>query len=99
MIVVTPYLGQPVDANSIKLPTDGFNAPNEAARLFGMQESANGVAGQPLPSAAQGPVPAAPAISQAQTEAVMPSQPSAKDKKRRKQRTAASDVAAPGFSF
>ncbi len=99
VIVVTPYLVQPVDANSIKLPTDGFNAPNEAARLFGMQESANGVAGQPLPSAAQGPVPAAPAISQAQTEAVMPSQASAKDKKRRKQRTAASDVAAPGFSF
>ena len=65
-----------------------------------MQESANGVPTQPQPSAAQGPVPVGPAISQAQTEAVMPSQPSAKDKKRRKQqRTAASDVAAPGFSF
>jgi pilus assembly protein CpaC len=99
VIVVTPYLVNPVNGNEIKLPTDGFNAPNEAARLFGMQEAATGVPTQPLPSAAQGPVPVGPAISQAQPEAVLPSQPAAKDRKRRKQRTAASDVAAPGFNF
>jgi pilus assembly protein CpaC len=99
VIIVTPYLVNPVNGNDIKLPTDGFNAPNEAARLFGMQEAASGVPSQPLPSAASGPVPAAPAISQAQPDATLPTQAGVKGKQRRKQRTAASDVAAPGFSF
>jgi len=100
VIVVTPYLVQPVNGSDIKLPTDGFNAPNEAQRLFGMQESAGGLTRQPAPYAAQGPAPVAPAISQAQPEAVLPTQASASDKKRRKQRRAGNDAAAtPGFSF
>ncbi len=101
VIVVTPYLVNPVDGNNIKLPTDGFNTPNEAARLFGMQESApgNGV-DQPLPTAVQGNVPVGPAISQARPAAVLPTQAAASDKKRRKQRRAGNDAAAtPGFSF
>ena len=53
VIVVTPYLVQPVNANDIKLPTDGYNNPNELQRIFGNQESA-GKSGQqrPMPSAA-----------------------------------------------
>ncbi|WP_188643682.1 type II and III secretion system protein family protein [Tsuneonella deserti] len=99
VIIVTPYLVNPVNGNDIKLPTDGFNAPNEAARLFGMQESASGLSTAPAPTAVQGQVPAGPAISQAQPSAVMPSQSGSSGKKRRKQRTAGNDVAAPGFSF
>src|SRR5690606_4237803 len=99
VIVVTPYLVNPVNGNEIRLPTDGFNAPNEAARLFGMQESAAGLNTAPVPTGVQGQVPAGPAISQAQPDAVLPSQGTRTDKKRRKQRTAGNDAAAPGFSF
>lgn len=35
VIVVTPYLVNPVDANDIKLPTDGLQTPHELQRLFG----------------------------------------------------------------
>jgi pilus assembly protein CpaC len=98
VIIVTPYLVNPVDGHEIKLPTDGYNAPDDAARLFGMQESAPGLTAQPQPSAVQGTVPAAPAISQAQP-AIAPSQASASDKKRRKDRRASNDAATPGFSF
>ncbi len=100
VIVVTPYLVNPVNGSDIKLPTDGFNAPNEAARLFGMQESASGISNQPLPTAAQGSVPTGPAISYAQPDAALPSQAGMTDKKRRKQHRASNDApAAPGFSF
>lgn len=54
VIVVTPYLVNPVNERDIKLPTDGFNAPNEAARLFGMQDNAGVTGGtRPGPTAAQ----------------------------------------------
>ncbi|MBB5706832.1 type II and III secretion system protein family protein [Sphingopyxis panaciterrulae] len=48
VIVVTPYLVKPVSANEIKLPTDAFLNPNDAARLFGGQ-SADGVTGGERP--------------------------------------------------
>ncbi len=35
MIVVTPYLVNPVPASKIVLPTDGFKAPTELGRIFG----------------------------------------------------------------
>ncbi|MFA9200393.1 MAG: type II and III secretion system protein family protein [Cypionkella sp.] len=101
VIVVTPYLVNPVNDGDIKLPTDGFNAPNEAARLFGMQDNA-GVTGarRPGPTAVQGSNPAAPGVSAVSPEALLPAQP-APDKRRKKRRTAASEAAAaaPGFSL
>jgi pilus assembly protein CpaC len=95
VIIVTPYLVNPVSDGDIKLPTDGFNASNEAARLFGMQESA-GVSGQqrPLPTTSQGTLPTGPGISQMAPGAALPPP----DKKRRKARTADA-AAAPGFSL
>jgi len=39
VIVVTPYLVQPVDASQIKLPTDGYQAPNDVQRIFGNMQS------------------------------------------------------------
>jgi pilus assembly protein CpaC len=37
MIVVTPYLVNPVAASKIVLPTDGYKAPSELGRIFGGQ--------------------------------------------------------------
>ena len=60
VIVVTPYLVNPVDGSQIALPTDGFNSPNELQRLLGNMEN-DGVSGarRPAPSASpeasQGP--------------------------------------------
>lgn len=34
VIVVTPYLVKPVDANSITLPTDGYKAPSDGSRVL-----------------------------------------------------------------
>ncbi len=52
VIVVTPYLVKPVDANDIKLPTDGFKAPTAMQQLFSNIEQ-DGVTGgdRPKPSA------------------------------------------------
>ncbi len=34
MIVITPYLVKPVNASDIKLPTDGYKAPDDLERIF-----------------------------------------------------------------
>ena len=34
MIVITPYLVKPVNANDIVLPTDGYQAPTDLSRVF-----------------------------------------------------------------
>lgn len=53
VIVVTPYLVNPVDDKDIKLPTDGFRAPTVLEQLLGNVET-NGESGatRPAPSAA-----------------------------------------------
>ncbi|GGA08590.1 MAG: secretion system protein [Sphingomonadales bacterium CG12_big_fil_rev_8_21_14_0_65_65_10] len=83
VIVVTPYLVKPVDANRIALPTDGFRSPSEFQRLIQNKEN-DGVSGaqRPVPRAStQGAAPSvdsgAPPIAQGREE----------------------DTAAPGFSF
>ncbi|MFK4872980.1 type II and III secretion system protein family protein [Novosphingobium sp. ZW T3_23] len=50
VIVVTPYLVNPVDASQIALPTDGFNAPNDLQRLLGNMAS-DGTSGAKRPEA------------------------------------------------
>lgn len=52
VIVVTPYLVNPVDANDIKLPTDGLRTPTTAQQLLGNIEN-DGVTGgdRPKPKA------------------------------------------------
>jgi pilus assembly protein CpaC len=42
MIVVTPYLVNPVSAEKIVLPTDGYKAPSELGRIFGGQSYKSG---------------------------------------------------------
>ncbi len=93
VIVVTPYLVRPVDANDIKLPTDGFRAPTAFQQLITGQES-DGVTGgdRPKPTAV-GEGAAAPKVSLEDTDD--------KDRPRNGKaddRRAEAD-AAPGFSL
>lgn len=48
VIVVTPYLVQPVSANDIKLPTDAFEDSNDLQRLL-LNQTSNGVTGGDRP--------------------------------------------------
>ena len=93
VIIVTPYLVNPVDAKDIKLPTDGYNAPNELQRLLGNQSSdgKSGAAGQrPLPSAAPEAT-NAPTVGAADN--VKPAQASGA------KRGAVAEVPTPGFNL
>jgi pilus assembly protein CpaC len=105
VIIVTPYLVNPVNANDIKLPTDGFEAPNLAQQILGNQNSA-GKSGtvRPMPSAAPprsaGPEvgvnnSASPAAAQADRNNVPDSAPASKGHAR----TSAANAPAPGFNL
>ena len=52
VIIVTPYLVKPVDANRIVLPTDGYAAPDDATRILGGQLSGRGPLERPKPTMA-----------------------------------------------
>ncbi len=53
VIVVTPYLVEPVDDSEIVLPTDGFRAPTAAEQFFGnFEHSGQSDVARPMPSAA-----------------------------------------------
>jgi len=53
VIVITPYLVNPVNERDIKLPTDGLQNPDDVQRLLGnMLTDGNGKLERPLPSAA-----------------------------------------------
>jgi pilus assembly protein CpaC len=104
VIVVTPYLVKPVDANAIKYPTDGFRTPTEAQALLGFRDN-DGVSGasRPMPTLREGDAPP-PSVSGYDPAAIVPgSRPEersadAKETKRKKERTA--DAAAvPGFKL
>ena len=73
VIVVTPYLVNPVDANDIKLPTDGYSAPNELQRILG-NELHDGKTGsdRPKPTEKQGTVQAGPRIGLNEQPVVLP---------------------------
>ncbi len=89
MIVITPYLVRPVNANQIRLPTDGYKAPNDFDRIFmGALAGSNSSGERPMPTMA--PSGAAPA-----TDAQAPA-PIAPPARRSRSKNAA---AAPGFGL
>jgi pilus assembly protein CpaC len=96
VIIVTPYLVKPVNANDIVLPTDGFRAPNEVQSIIGYLEN-NGKSGEkrPMPTMNEGTEPPTPGISQAQPvgEANVATGPATP------RRAEADADAKPGFSF
>ncbi|MFY8194710.1 MAG: type II and III secretion system protein family protein, partial [Novosphingobium sp.] len=93
VIIVTPYLVNPVNANDIKLPTDGFQSPNDIQRLLGNMEN-DGVTGgdRPKPTQKEGTVQAGPKVG-ALDGSMSPTQP----RDRRSDKKVAS--VEPGFSI
>ncbi|RPF72010.1 type II and III secretion system protein family protein [Aurantiacibacter spongiae] len=93
VIVVTPYLVQPVNDRDIRLPTDGFAVPNAAEQfLLGRETAGTSGGNRPMPRAAApaaGQEPAVPAISANQQDAVQPEAAPAQT----------AQAATPGFSF
>ncbi|QNA84766.1 type II and III secretion system protein family protein [Sphingomonas sp. So64.6b] len=100
VIVITPYLVKPVNANDIVLPTDGYKAPTDLGRVF-LGELGGGVTGgdRPKPSMAP-PATAVPAFG-----ASAPVFPAPKAEERREEKAPPpakpkkGAVAAPGFSI
>ncbi len=90
VIMVTPYLVKPVNANEIKLPTDGFRNASEGEGLL-LQQSQYGVNGgsRPLPGVAPGGNVPTPTPAGKSPSAVMDTRKPSKS----------ADSAAPGFSF
>lgn len=92
VIVVTPYLVNPVDSSQIALPTDGFNSPNELQRLLGNMDS-DGTSGAKRPGPTQAPSGAnGPSVG---TNDV----PASPGKQKSSKHTASDDGAKPGFSL
>ncbi|UIJ44547.1 pilus assembly protein N-terminal domain-containing protein [Sphingomonas cannabina] len=101
VIVVTPYLVKPVNANEIALPTDGYKAPTDLGRIF-MGELASGQSGasRPKPSMAtpSAPSPSIGAVAPLTPAPVAPQrQETAPAPEPRKVKKDAG--AMPGFSF
>ena len=102
VIIITPFLVQPVNAGEIKLPTDGYENPNDAQRIFGNMES-NGKSGQGRPMPTQAPQgPGTPQVGELMAPAGAPVPQTAaggdKDKKKKRKKGEQND-AAPGFSL
>ena len=102
VIVVTPYLVQPVDANDIKLPTDGYRSATTLQQVLGNKASdgQSGV-GRPMPTSAPQQNPNGPQVGELNLPAQGPVPKSAsadKDAKKKKKGDRANDVG-PGFSL
>lgn len=99
VIVVTPYLVNPVNANDIKLPTDGFRPASTTQQLLGNLET-DGVSGatRPMPSAAPSEA-AGPQVGIADDAAPAEPDSGKRSKKSRKPEQRAEAAVAPGFSL
>jgi pilus assembly protein CpaC len=75
VIVITPYLVKPVDANQIALPTDGYKAPTDLSQILTGQLGGGITGGQrPKPTLAA-PVTAQPGLGAVAPLPFAPSQP------------------------
>jgi len=105
VIVITPYLVKPVNANEIALPTDGYRAPTDLDRVL-LGQLGGGTTGgdRPKPSMAA-PVGGQPAFGAAAPVPVLPvpAQPSRRDdavtKSEPKPKPKKGAGAAPGFDL
>ncbi|MFN3474345.1 MAG: type II and III secretion system protein family protein [Blastomonas sp.] len=110
VIVVTPYLVKPVNANDIKLPTDAFQTPDDLQRLINSQQS-DGISGgdRPKPSVAPpeggsggpefGSLPAQPRALPSAAARPQRDAKSGNGSTRTNGKDGAMAAAAPGFSF
>lgn len=106
VIIVTPYLVNPVNANDIALPTDGYQSPDMVQQLLGNMLDDGKSTGRPKPSekggTVQGPQVGALDLPRQPQDDSENTGKSAKDR-RNKQANAAPSAAtpapAPGFSL
>lgn len=97
VIVVTPYLVNPVNDGDIKLPTDGLKSPNEIQRMLGnMMTDGESGAVRPGPTAAPSAAPA-PQAGPSVGIAPEPVKKPEGGKSRKSNRSAAAP--APGFNL
>ena len=100
VIVVTPYLVNPVSASQIALPTDGYRGANTAERVFlGTAEYGRSGAKRPMPTMAppQSASPGMGGVAAAPAPARLPAPQQRADKPAAVRTEQAS--ATPGFSF
>lgn len=96
VIVVTPYLVKPVDANDIVLPTDGYEAPNQAEQLLLNRESSGKTGGdRPKPQTVEGAPVTDPNFGALEGGVIAPPAPPRPERGRK----SAQQSATPGFSF
>ena len=98
VIVVTPYLVNPVSDSEIHLPTDGFRAPN-AGEQFLLNAENRGVSGgsRPMPQPAGDPAPG-PQVS-LDDEVTLPRSAEERDRRKTVEGEKRAETAEPGFSF
>jgi pilus assembly protein CpaC len=97
VIVVTPYLVNPVNDSEIRLPTDGYTAPDAVEQwLLGKDVGASSGGPRPGPTAAE-PAAVDPQVSL--TDQTDTQRADAGEQPRQRQRQAAAEPAAPGFSI
>lgn len=96
VIIVTPYLVQPVNANDIVLPTDGYQSPQEIQRLLGnMGSDGKSGATRPMPRAEQ----AAPTNPQVSIGGPAISESKPRGESRTASRGSAGNAPVPGFNL
>jgi len=100
VIVVTPYLVNPVDANKITLPTDGFKSADAVQQLLGNLETDPGkAAASPKPTEKPATQSATPPAPPADGPKVGAAAPDTGTTSRAKGKQQASADAQPGFSI
>ena len=99
VIVVTPYLVTPVNANDIKLPTDGYQSPQELQRLLGnFGSDGKSEVSRPVPTAAP-PATSGPKVGIGRDADPSPAQTDNSDDRDNRKRTSAANAPAPGFNL
>ncbi len=96
VIVVTPYLVNPVNGDEIKLPTDGYASPNILQQVFGGRATA-GTSGAVRPGPTAAPESGSgerPGVGSLDTPATPPS-----GSRRPRRSDASDDTAQPGFGL
>lgn len=98
VIIVTPYLVNPVNANEIALPTDGYQSPTMVQQLLGNMMDDGKSVSRPKPTEQNGTVQQGPqvgALIQPQSSEPEKAAPAPRGKKDKQ----ASAAATPGFSL
>jgi pilus assembly protein CpaC len=101
VIVVTPYLVKPVNANDVALPTDGYRSASDLQRIgLGNLESSKSGGDRPKPSMGDPvTVPTGPSFDGGQPAPAAPEKPTKASRKKAKLEEREAAQAAPGFGY